>query len=151
MFVLAALMIETYAKQSFTSFVTERIFEPLGMTSTSYDTVGAHEAGSLSQSFAGLNGTTRRIPLWFGADVQRLLAGAGGIVSNTIDMVKLVLFRYQFLRRTEQSGRTNGSQCCSMKGWIRLHIRGSFLDPCMMQLQRLMHWCRERVCFHPYL
>lgn len=91
MFVLAGLIVETYADQSLPSFVKERIFDPLGMTSTSYDAVGADAAGLLSQSFALRDGVTRRIPLWFGpGNTQKLLAAAGGIVSNTIDMVRCI-------------------------------------------------------------
>ncbi|CAL1697847.1 unnamed protein product [Somion occarium] len=88
MFVLGGLIVETYSKQSLTSFVTSRIFKPLGMNDTSYDAAVEEESGCLSQSFARGNGTARRIPLWMGPSSEALLAAAGGIVSNTIDMNK---------------------------------------------------------------
>ena len=87
MYALAGLIVEKYANQSLPSYVKEHIFDPLGMTSTSYDAVSAEAAGSLSQSFTTFNGTTRRIPLWMDDNAQRVIGAAGGVVSNIVDMV----------------------------------------------------------------
>lgn len=85
MYMLGAHIIGTYAKASFTDFVKERIFVPLGMSSSVYFTEDVPEHIHISEAFTE---GKRRIPYWFeDEDIATLVAGAGGIISNTVDMV----------------------------------------------------------------
>ncbi|PIL26377.1 hypothetical protein GSI_12133 [Ganoderma sinense ZZ0214-1] len=87
MYILAAHVIETYSAKSFADFVKERIFEPLDMVSTAFDVEEALSSGTMSQGWASTNG--RRIPLWLTEEMStRLVGGAGGIMSNAVDMTK---------------------------------------------------------------
>jgi CubicO group peptidase (beta-lactamase class C family) len=83
MFILTAHIISHYTG-SYTSFVKDRIFTPLGMTSTTFYSSGALRSGQMTQAwnFAG-----RRIPQWFTDEVRELAGGAGGIILSTEDMV----------------------------------------------------------------
>jgi CubicO group peptidase (beta-lactamase class C family) len=88
MYVLAAHIISKYSGISFTSFVSNRIFLPLRMNSTTYRPSFASTSGSFSQSWTAFG---RRIPNWFNdAVVENLFAGPAGIISSARDMVQWV-------------------------------------------------------------
>ena len=77
-----------YSGIPFTSFVKERIFNPLGMTSTTYSPEEAAQSGNFSQPFTLYEGNIRRIPFSVENDtVEQLIAGPGGIISTTVDIV----------------------------------------------------------------
>ncbi len=85
MYIIGAHLVSTYSGLAFRDFVQQRIFDPLNMTSTTYRGDEAEASGLLSHSW---DAQGRRIPYWFrGEPLSELIAGAGGIISNTIDMV----------------------------------------------------------------
>lgn len=87
MYMFASQIVTTYSGMKFQDFVKERIFDPLNMTSTTYSVAVANASGLLSQSWA-FNG--RRIPISIGnPSSEDLIAGAGGILSNALDMVRI--------------------------------------------------------------
>ena len=88
MYILGAHIISTYSAKPFTRFVKERIFVPLGMTSTTYSGKEAARSGHFSHTFTVHEDTIRRIPFFFQDEsVSELVAGLGGIISNTVDIV----------------------------------------------------------------
>lgn len=66
------------------AFAKERIFEPLGMTSTTFVPSEAVLSGHMSHSWTK---DGRRIPQWFTDEQAQIIAGQGGIISNGEDMV----------------------------------------------------------------
>ena len=80
----ATHIIATYSGQLYTEFVKERIFDPLGMTSTTFSVDEAIRSGKFTQMWF-ISG--RRIPYWFSEDIMQLNAGPGGVISNVVDMV----------------------------------------------------------------
>ena len=85
MFVLGAHLVELYSGMSVQDFVRERIFVPLNMTSATYSWREAEAKGLMSQSWSS---SGRRIPYWFSEDTAaNLIAGAGGIIASSVDMV----------------------------------------------------------------
>ena len=87
MYIVAAHVIATYSGQSYTSFVEERIFTPLGMTSSTYSPTKAEASGKLT---AGWTKEGRRVPARFTEDMAlAIIAGPGGVISNAVDMVSL--------------------------------------------------------------
>ena len=86
MYILASHVVALYSDMSFEDFVRRRIWEPLNMSSTTYDINKASSSGLLTQAWAS-NG--RRIPNIFeqhpGASF--VAAGAGGIISTVEDLV----------------------------------------------------------------
>ena len=91
MYVAASHIIAVYSAQPFRDFVKERIFDPLNMTSTTYSGDEAAARGLLSQSWSSQG---RRLPYWFaGEAMSYFIAGAGGVLSNAVDMVSSELFQ----------------------------------------------------------
>ncbi|KAJ3482357.1 hypothetical protein NLI96_g7039 [Meripilus lineatus] len=91
MYVLGAHIISTYSGKPFTQFVRERIFKPLKMTSTTYSGKEAKLTGNFSHAFTLHESNIRRIPFPFeDENISEFIAGAGGIISNTGDMLKWV-------------------------------------------------------------
>lgn len=84
MYVLGAHIIATYSNMSYPSFVAQRIFKPLDMSSTTYSAKKADEWGKATQSWAPFG---RRIPVWLGVDNIMLNAGPGGVISCVDDLV----------------------------------------------------------------
>lgn len=92
MYVLGAHIISTFSGKPFTAFVKERIFVPLGMTSTTYSGKEAARSGHFSHAFSAHEDTTRRIPFSFEDEsVSEFIAGPGGIISSTVDIVGYLL------------------------------------------------------------
>jgi CubicO group peptidase (beta-lactamase class C family) len=81
------MLIPLYTNTSFTSFVSNRIFEPLNMSSTSYFPSFGQARGTAAHTFAK-NG--RRIPNWATDTEADYNAGAGGVVSSAKDLVEWV-------------------------------------------------------------
>ncbi|KAG1735692.1 beta-lactamase/transpeptidase-like protein [Suillus paluster] len=87
MFMVASHIIETYSGQTYTSFVEDRIFTPLGMFSSTFSPAKAGKTGKFTQ---GWTGSGRLLPEWFTEEMAMLKAGPGGVISNAIDMSKWV-------------------------------------------------------------
>ncbi len=86
MYLFLPHVITTYSGKTFQEFVTERIFVPLNMTATTYNLTAADDSGLMSQSFIF---TGRRIPIIFqDPTAANFIAGAGGVISNAVDMVR---------------------------------------------------------------
>ncbi|KAM0751935.1 beta-lactamase/transpeptidase-like protein [Meredithblackwellia eburnea MCA 4105] len=111
MFITAAYLVSHLSNQSFTSYVTERIFTPLNMTSTSFrpSTSNPNLSGSF---FTMMNGSTLEMPYgfdYFGQDLE-IVSGAGGVVSNARDLVKWVKFLAKARNEAiHPSSKTNSS------------------------------------------
>ena len=85
LYYFAAHIVDTYSGKTYTEFVKERIFDPLNMTMTTYSTQEAEATGLMSQAWAFVG---RRIPVVIeDPATATLVAGAGGVISNAIDMV----------------------------------------------------------------
>lgn len=87
MYITAAHIVSKYAGQPYTSFVKERIFVPLDMTSSTFSPREAAASGKHTQ---GWTKGGRLIPEWFTEEIASTRAGAGGVISNAIDMSKWI-------------------------------------------------------------
>ncbi|KAF8067004.1 beta-lactamase/transpeptidase-like protein [Lyophyllum atratum] len=85
------------SKTPFVQYVKQHIFDPLGMNATTYSYALANATGELADglTWQGVNltdnpfgnGTLRAVPFFTAAGGNHdLLAGAGGIISNAIDL-----------------------------------------------------------------
>ncbi|EGO02765.1 hypothetical protein SERLA73DRAFT_176127 [Serpula lacrymans var. lacrymans S7.3] len=86
MFLVGAHIVSTYAKP-YTQFVEERIFAPLGMTSTTFSPSQAAASGKFTQAWTKHG---RLLPEWFNEDIAQLNAGPGAVISSTSDMSKWI-------------------------------------------------------------
>lgn len=82
MFVTAAHIISKYSGMPFASFLAQRIFAPLNMSSTTITPSRAENY--MTHAWMA---DSRRIPLWFTDENIGLIDGAGGIASTAVDMV----------------------------------------------------------------
>ncbi|KAI0632695.1 beta-lactamase/transpeptidase-like protein [Trametes polyzona] len=85
MYMLGSYIVAKYANTTYPAFVTERLFGPLNMSSSTFWHSEAQASGRLSQAWTSRG---RRIPFWHTDDIAELIAGAGGIISSAEDTVK---------------------------------------------------------------
>ena len=85
MFMLGAHIVSQYTNGTYADFATERIFKPLGMSSTTFWPSEAQSSGKLTERWTK---DGRLIPFWFNDEMTALKAGPGGIMSSAEDMVK---------------------------------------------------------------
>ncbi|KAF7362886.1 F-box domain-containing protein [Mycena venus] len=85
----------TLLNQTFESYITEHLFAPLDMTSSTYSVAEAEERGSLAHCFHwdmqdylfGLNGTrTATVPYFQRLGEEKIWAGPAGILSSARDL-----------------------------------------------------------------
>jgi CubicO group peptidase (beta-lactamase class C family) len=88
MYTLSSYIISHYTG-SYTSFVKDRIFTPLNMTSTTFSLSEAMRSGEMTDAWAN---SGRRIPQWLTDEQIDLIAGPGGIISSGEDMVRGTFF-----------------------------------------------------------
>lgn len=79
-------IISKHAGMGFASFVEERLFNVLNMTSTTYSPLKAEESGHLSHSWTS---DGRRIPFYNLNNVHQSQIGIDRAVSNAVDMVRI--------------------------------------------------------------
>ena len=84
MYMVAQHIITKYSGMDFTTFVEQRIFQPLNMSSTTYSVTAAHASGRLTQTWTPFG---RRIPNRGGSVNPELLPGAAGVISSVEDLV----------------------------------------------------------------
>ncbi len=89
---------ELLLNQTFESYVGQHLFQPLNMSSSTYDVKEAEERGTLADGFQwhmrditrGINGTRRAtVPYFFRPGEERIWAGAGGVLASARDLVYL--------------------------------------------------------------
>lgn len=84
MFMVGAYLVSKYADKPYTEFASERLFEPMNMSTTTFSPNAAREMGLLTQTWTSFG---RRIPSGFPDDAVELMAGPGGIISSATDLV----------------------------------------------------------------
>ncbi|TDL29087.1 beta-lactamase/transpeptidase-like protein [Rickenella mellea] len=84
MYMIGAHIISTYTG-SYVKYVKHKIFDALKMNSTTFSAREAERTGKLTQSWTA---HSQRIPYWMPDDVMELNAGPGGIITNTVDLIK---------------------------------------------------------------
>ncbi|CCM05808.1 uncharacterized protein FIBRA_08042 [Fibroporia radiculosa] len=89
MYMVGSHIIATYSGMPYTSFVKKRIFDPLGLNTTTFFADEAQLTGHLSQSWSiSASGARRRVPFWFKAESVEAMARPGGVISTAKDMTK---------------------------------------------------------------
>lgn len=113
MYMVAAQVIETYSGRPYTSFVEERIFAPLEMSFSTFSPTKAEATGKFTQGWT----KEARRALCFTEEMASVMAGPGGIISNSVDMVRLWMLPSMFARC-----RPNGSRRGSEKAFMTIEL-----------------------------
>ncbi|KAI0090893.1 beta-lactamase/transpeptidase-like protein [Irpex rosettiformis] len=87
MYMVATYIVSLYSNLSYPDFVKERIFKPLGMSTSTFRQAEASQSGLLAQFFDA-NG--RRIPFPYPEYAEDMIAGPGGVISSARDLAKWV-------------------------------------------------------------
>lgn len=82
MYAIGAHIVAKYSNSSLPDFVKNRIFIPLDMSSSTYYYNQVKDQFTHTFTPEG-----RRIPYWLPDETIPLIGGAGGVISNAIDMV----------------------------------------------------------------
>jgi len=84
MFSTGAYIVKKYSSTNdYPAFINDRIFTPLGMKSSTFSASAAQGSGNLSQSWTA---HSQRIPFWYTDFSVDTIAGAGGVISNVVDL-----------------------------------------------------------------
>ncbi|KLO13809.1 beta-lactamase/transpeptidase-like protein [Schizopora paradoxa] len=146
MFTAGSYIIKKYAPtHDYPSFIADRIFSPLVMTSTTFSPEVAWRSGNLSQSWTA---HSRRIPFQYRDASVDLISGPGGVITNVVDLSrwlkvllnkgvdpasnKTVLPRTVYDMVTTAHTLTNGNPAEAQQfsiagygmGWLRTSIKG---------------------------
>jgi CubicO group peptidase (beta-lactamase class C family) len=84
-YMVAQHLVELFAGRALEDFVVERIFEPLNMTSSTFSLEYAAATGNLSESYSPFG---RRIPHWLDREDMPVIAGAAGVLSSAVDLLR---------------------------------------------------------------
>lgn len=85
MFTTGAHIIKEYSPtHDYPRFIEDRIFAPLGMTSSTFSPRVVKDSGNLTQSWTA---HSQRIPFWYMDSAVDVVAGLGGIITNVVDLV----------------------------------------------------------------
>jgi CubicO group peptidase (beta-lactamase class C family) len=84
-YMVAQHLVELFTGMTLEEFVGERIFRPLNMTSSTFSLEYAAATGELSESY---NPHGRRIPHWLDKSDMPVIAGAGGVLSSAVDLLR---------------------------------------------------------------
>ncbi|MCL5774314.1 MAG: serine hydrolase [Firmicutes bacterium] len=123
MFLVASELVEKYTGKSWEENIAERIFKPLGMSSSSTDLKSFQEEKNVAYLHKKTNGKITALPMdWLGLSWVYTYGPAGGINSNIIDMAK-------WLRLQINNGSFEGRQLISENNVKFLHSPRTIAAP----------------------
>ena len=82
---VGAYIVSTLTGMRFTDFVNDRIFKPLGMSSSTYSINEALQTGRFTDTWTSFG---RLIPPWIHEEYVDLVAGTAGIISCVEDLAR---------------------------------------------------------------
>ena len=89
MYMVGAYIVSTLTGMRFVDFVNNRIFKPLGMSSSTYSIDEALQTGRFSETWTSFG---RLIPPWIQEEYVDLVAGTAGIISCVEDLARHVIW-----------------------------------------------------------
>lgn len=113
MYITGSYIVSTLSGMRFVDFVNKRIFEPLGMHSSTYSIDAAIQSGKFTGAWTYFG---RLIPPWIKEEYVDLTAGPGGVISSVEELVRHCL-KY-----------TGYDSCLEQAIWTRVFLNGG-VDP----------------------
>ncbi|MBN2453110.1 MAG: serine hydrolase [Candidatus Omnitrophica bacterium] len=122
LFLAAARLVEKYMEKSWEDSVRERIFTPLGMSSSSADLASFKNSRNVAALHRLIDGRIEELPMdWPSLDWVYILAPAGGINSNIRDMAK-------WLRLQMGRGSFEGKELVKSDSMRYMHTPKTIID-----------------------
>jgi CubicO group peptidase (beta-lactamase class C family) len=90
MYMVGANIVSTLSGKRYADFVKDRIFKPLGMSSSTYSIDAAIKTGRFTNTWSTFG---RLIPPWIREEFVGLIAGPGGVISSAKDLVRYAIGR----------------------------------------------------------
>jgi CubicO group peptidase (beta-lactamase class C family) len=84
MYMVGANIVSTLSGKRYADFVEERIFKPLGMSSSTYSIDAAVGTGRFTDTWTSFG---RLIPPWMKEGTVDLMAGPAGVISSVEELV----------------------------------------------------------------
>jgi CubicO group peptidase (beta-lactamase class C family) len=84
MYTVGADIVSTLSGMGYADFVKERIFKPLGMSSSTHSPDAAIKTGKFTDTWTS---SGRLIPPWVKEDFADLVAGPAGVISSVEELV----------------------------------------------------------------
>ena len=85
MYIVGSYVVSTLSGMRFVDFVNKRIFEPLGMNSSTYSIDAAIQSGKFTGTWTYFG---RSIPPSISEEFVDLTAGPGGVISSAEELVR---------------------------------------------------------------
>ena len=82
-------IVSTLTGMRYRDFVGNRIFKPLGMTSSTYSIDAALQTGRFTDTWSSFG---RLIPPWMEEEYVDLAAGPGGVISSVEDLARHTIY-----------------------------------------------------------
>ncbi len=106
MYMVGSYVVSTLSGMRYVDFVNKRIFNPLGMRSSTYSIDSAIQSGRLTGTWTYFG---RLIPPWIEEEFVDLVAGPGGVISSVEDLVRQTI--WSTLDLTHVLSRPFGPEC----------------------------------------
>lgn len=89
MYIVGSYIVSTLSGIRFADFVNNRIFKPLGMSSSTYSIDAAIQTGRFTDTWTSFG---RLIPPWIQDEFEDLVAGPGGVISSVEELASLIVY-----------------------------------------------------------
>jgi CubicO group peptidase (beta-lactamase class C family) len=85
MYMIGSYVVSTLSGMRYVDFVNKRIFNPLGMNSSTYSIDAAIQSGKFTGTWTSFG---RSIPPWLEEGFVDLVAGPAGVISSVEELVR---------------------------------------------------------------
>jgi len=115
MYIVASYVVSTLSGLRFADFVSNRIFKPLGMNSSTYSIDAAVNTGRFTSTWTSFG---RLIPHWLQDEFIDLMAGPGGVISSVEELARHIFWSTWYLTYRPRAG-TMGQNASEWRCWPR--------------------------------
>jgi len=106
MYIVGSYVVSALSGMRFADFVSNRVFKPLRMNSSTYSIDEAVNSGRFTSTWTSFG---RLIPHWLQDEFADLMAGPAGVISSVEDLARHVFLEYVVFD-LQAEGRHHGSE-----------------------------------------
>lgn len=147
LFLVASKLVEKYTRKSWEENIEERVFSPLGMTSSSVDLASFKAAKNVALPHRRMDDKIITLPMsWPSMDWVYIYGPAGGINSNVEDMAK-------WIRLQMHDGSFTGKKLISPESMRHMHTPVTVIpsEPPVTRQYYCQGWVYREACPYPII